>query len=262
MSLRATALRILQMSHPQQKCAALALINVVDVLDVEQTFDEPAKLPGRPDQPELVNAMQVQRRSMATPEGRAALIHALAHIELNAVNLALDAIWRFANMPPQYYLDWLSVAKDEARHFTLLDQHLNNQSFQYGDFSAHNGLWDMAELTKHDICARMALVPRTLEARGLDASPQVRHKLVSAGDARGGEIVTTILNDEIGHVYIGNYWYNYLCQIKSIDPIQTYALLAAQYKAPKLIAPLNLEARKASGFSEQEIKMMVDAVAR
>ena len=259
-SLRSQALAVLTIRAPAEKCAETArLTSILEALseaNINEGLVEPGHLPGRPDLPLMAAPNQVQHRSMATIEGRAALIHSLAHIELNAVNLALDAIWRFPEMPAQYYLDWLSVARDEARHFNLLETHLKTLGFQYGDFTAHNGLWDMAESTKHDVLARMALVPRTLEARGLDASPQVRNKLVSAGDMKAAAIVSVILNDEVGHVFIGNHWYNWLCQQRGLDPLETFAALALKHKAPRMLSPLNLVARRAAGFSEEELTIM------
>lgn len=210
-------------------------------------------IPGRPALPALVSPLLVKHRVMHTVEGRAALIHALAHIEFNAINLALDAVWRFPDMPRDYYADWLHVAAEEALHFSLLSKHLQTQGFQYGEFPAHNSLWEMAEKTQDDILARIALVPRTLEARGLDASPPVRAKLAQAGDMAAARILDIILRDEIGHVAIGNRWYGWLCAERGLDPIQTYASLAAQYKAPPLRGPFNLAARRAAGFSEAEL---------
>jgi uncharacterized ferritin-like protein (DUF455 family) len=200
-----------------------------------------------------VPPLAVKHRSMRTVEGRAALIHALAHIEFNAINLALDAIWRFPALPPAYYVDWLQVAAEEALHFSLLRDHLRTLGFGYGDFSAHNSLWDMAEKTRDDILARIALVPRTLEARGLDASPPMRAKLAQAGDLAAAQILDIILRDEIGHVAIGNRWFGWLCAQRRLDPIATYAELAQRFKAPQLRGPFNLEARRAAGFSEQEL---------
>jgi uncharacterized ferritin-like protein (DUF455 family) len=212
-----------------------------------------SEIPGRPDLPELVSPLTVKHRSMRTPEGRAALVHALAHIEFNAINLALDAIWRFAGMPVEYYADWLQVAAEEALHHALLSDHLRTLGFRYGDFTAHNSLWDMAEKTQCDVLARIALVPRTLEARGLDATPAVRAKLAQAGDQAAAAILDIILRDEIGHVAIGNRWYGWLCAQRGLEPVATYALLVAQYNAPLLRGPFNLEARRAAGFSEQEL---------
>ncbi len=156
-------------------------------------------------------------------------------------------------MPPQFYLDWMQVAKEEALHFTLLRNHLVTLGFDYGSFDAHDALWQMAEKTKDNILARIALVPRTLEARGLDASPAVKKKLVSAGDMKAGEILDVILRDEIGHVAVGNRWYRYLCEQRGLDPISTYAQLCDRYQAPHLRGPFNLEARRAAGFDEAEL---------
>ncbi|MDQ9171735.1 ferritin-like domain-containing protein [Oxalobacteraceae bacterium R-40] len=212
-----------------------------------------ASIPGRPERPELVSPLSVKRRSMRTEEGRATLIHALAHIEFNAINLALDAVWRFPEMPNDYYADWLKVAAEEALHFSLLESHLRVLGHAYGAFPAHNSLWDMAEKTGHDALARMALVPRTMEARGLDATPAVRAKLAQAGDTAAAEILDIILRDEIGHVAIGNRWYAWLCAQRNLDAVATYRTLARQYKAPTLRRPFNMEARRAAGFSEEEL---------
>jgi uncharacterized ferritin-like protein (DUF455 family) len=192
-------------------------------------------------------------RSVHTLEGRAVLLHALAHIEFNAINLALDVVWRFAEMPDTFYREWMGVAQEESLHFHWLEQHLLTLGYRYGDFPAHDGLWEMAERTKNDVLARLALVPRTLEARGLDASPAVRHKLASGGDPKGAAIIDVILRDEIGHVAIGNYWYRWLCQQRGLDPVLYYPQLATQYGAPKLKGPFNVEARLAAGFEPEEI---------
>ena len=222
-------------------------------LEVDAVLPLQCKLPGQPERPELVSPLLVKRRAMNTVEGRAILIHALAHIEFNAINLALDAIWRFPGMPPAYYGDWLRVAAEEALHFSLLADHLQTQGFVYGDFPAHNSLWDMAEKTSADVLARIALVPRTMEARGLDASPPVRAKLAQAGDMAAAAILDIILRDEIGHVSIGNQWYGWLCRQRGLEPVSTYAALAAQYEAPQMRGPFNMEARRAAGFSELEL---------
>ncbi|TCS36097.1 uncharacterized ferritin-like protein (DUF455 family) [Paucimonas lemoignei] len=193
---------------------------------------------------------------MGTVEGRAALIHALAHIEFNAINLALDAVWRYAGMPKDYYGDWLQVAAEESLHFSLLSAHLQTLGFSYGHFPAHNSLWEMAQKTEGDLLARMALVPRTLEARGLDATPAVRAKLAQAGDQAAAEILDIILRDEIGHVAIGNRWYGWLCSARNLDPVAAYAELSAIYKAPPLRGPFNLDARRRAGFSERELALL------
>ena len=237
---------------PAKAGATLALDPDLPV-DAAAVIDGPAGIPGRPARPRLVEHIKLKPPSMRTPAGIAALVHAIAHIELNAIDLALDICWRFAGMPEAFYRDWLRIAQEEAKHFTLLREHLLSLGFDYGDFDAHNALWDMAERTRHDLLARIALVPRTLEARGLDASPAVKRKLVGAGDHRAGEILDVILHDEIGHVAAGNRWYRFLCEQRGLDPVATYAELAATYQAPKLRAPFNLEARRAAGFDEAEL---------
>lgn len=214
-------------------------------------------IPGRPEKPELVSPLNVPRRNMRTLEGRAILIHALAHIEFNAINLALDAIWRFSNMPEAYYTDWLKVAAEEAYHYTLLNEHLATMGYKYGDFAGHDSLWEMVDRTKGEVLARMALVPRTMEARGLDASPALRSKLSQAGDEKAATILDIILRDEIGHVAIGNYWFNWLCKQLGLESIAAYEQLAIQYCAPKLRAPFNIEARLKAGFTEVEIEKLI-----
>ena len=193
---------------------------------------------------------------MDTVEGRASLLHSLAHIEFNAINLALDAIWRFSDMPEQYYTDWLKVAKEEAYHFTLIDEYIQSFGYSYGDFQAHNSLWEMVERTQDSVIARMALVPRTMEARGLDAVPMIRDRFKQIKDARAVEILDIILRDEIGHVFIGNHWFNFLCSKATLSPILVYRDLARKYRAPKLRGPFNLEARKQAGFTVEELSLL------
>ena len=220
------------------------------------SIDEPEGIPGRPSRPALVSPAEVPRPSLAKPEGIAALIHALAHIELNAIDLAADACWRFEGMPDDFYRDWTRVMVEEARHFDLLTRHLAKLGHGYGDFPAHKALWEMAERTRGDVLGRMALVPRTLEARGLDASPAVRHRLASSGDRGGAVIVDRILADEIGHVEIGNRWYRWLCMQRGVDPFATYAVLAERHGAPRLTGPFNFDARRKAGFDEAELQAL------
>ena len=252
-TLRSKALAVLLEADPWRKAALARALDIFDGIGVDAAIVEPAGIPGRPVRPALVSHTEIKQRSIKSPDGLAALMHALAHIEFNAINLAADLTWRFAGMPEQFYLDWAKVAREEAYHFGLLSERLVELGHAYGDFPAHNALWDMAEKTKHDILARIALVPRTLEARGLDASPPMRNKLVSVGDKRGAEILDIILRDEIGHVAIGNHWYGQLCVQRGLDPVATYAELAARHGAPRLRGPFNLEARRAAGFSEEEL---------
>lgn len=266
-TLRRQALAILLASDPAQKAQwALALPtrneqHVDGTLDPDEvitlTEAEREALPGRPTRPSLVEAKQVPTRTPFTIEGRAALLHSICHIEFNAINLALDAVWRFSGMPADFYWDWLQVAREEALHFNLLRQHLNTLNHDYGDFDAHNGLWSMCERTKDDILARMALVPRTLEARGLDATPLIQDKLTRAGDARAVEILDIILRDEVGHVAIGNRWFHHLCAQRGLDGKTLYPQLVKQYEAPRLRPPFNEAARRAAGFTEDEIAFLL-----
>lgn len=225
------------------------------VCDAGVSFDA-STAPGRPSQPLLVAPALVPRRSPFTPAGHAALMHSIAHIEFNAINLALDAVWRFAGMPEAYYRDWLRVAAEEAKHFSLLQSHLETLGQSYGDFTAHDGLWTMCEATQDDIVARMALVPRTLEARGLDATPLIQAKLRKVATPAALEavgILDIILEDEVGHVAIGNRWFNWLCQRDQLDAATFYPAAALRYRAPSLKPPFNLAARKAAGFTATEI---------
>ena len=219
---------------------------------IENCASAPA-IPGRPARPPLVAPRLLERRSTATPIGRAALIHAVAHIEFNAINLALDAILRFPALPADYYRDWLHVAAEEATHFQLLRDHLRTLGHDYGDFSAHDGLWEMAVKTAHDPLARMAMVPRVLEARGLDASPAIMRRLQAAGDQRGAEIIAIILRDEVGHVAIGSRWFEFLCVRRGLDPESTFERMLVEFAAPRAVLPLNVDARRRARFSEREI---------
>lgn len=264
-SLRPTALELIRLTDPHAKAAAvLELPEGLDelqargwTLDTQEALFEPAGVPGRAERPPLLLARDMPpQRSLATPEGHAGLIHSLVHIECNAVDLALDAVWRFAGMPAAFYGDWLRVAREEALHFRLLAGHLQTLGWHYGDFPAHDGLWFMADKTRGDILARMAIVPRTLEARGLDASPAVQRKLVGLGDKAGSAILDIILRDEIGHVAIGNHWFRWLCGERGLDPVAHYLDLARTYGAPRLNGPFNLPARRAAGFDEAELALL------
>ncbi|MEP7280466.1 MAG: ferritin-like domain-containing protein [Rubrivivax sp.] len=257
MELRRQALHALARSDPAAKLAAVAALAAapfeVAPDAVLTPADAPAPLPGRPARPRLVEPAALPRRSPHTAAGRAALLHAVAHIEFNAINLALDALWRFGGLPLAYYRDWCQVALEEATHFTLLQAHLGTLGHAYGDFDAHDGLWAMTERTAGDVLARMALVPRTLEARGLDATPPMQARFARAGDLRAVEILGIILRDEVGHVAIGNRWYRWLCERDHLDPLAHYALLAERHGAPRPRPPFNLEARAAAGFSAAEL---------
>jgi uncharacterized ferritin-like protein (DUF455 family) len=258
MECRTLALAALCAAEPARKAAAAhaawkACAEGVSIDTQAQLLPCDQPLPGRPARPALVPPGDVPRRTPFSAAGRAALLHAVAHIEFNAINLAADAVVRFAGMPQAYYRDWLRVAAEEAQHFCLLHEYLHDLGHAYGDFSAHDGLWAMCEKTADDITARMALVPRTLEARGLDATPPMRAKFDKAGDARAVQILDTILRDEVGHVAVGNHWYRWLCAREQLDPLAHYRVLARRHGAPTLKPPFNHEARRRAGFSEEEL---------
>ena len=214
---------------------------------------EPIRMPGRPPRPRLVHPRDLPRRGFGSDEGRAAFIHAVAHIEFNAIDLAWDAVYRFRGMPHAFYADWVSVAKDEARHFAMLRARLNELGHDYGDFDAHNGLWEMAEKTAHDGLARMALVPRVLEARGLDVTPGMIERLRALGDLRTVEILETILREEVAHVAAGSRWYRWHCQRAGVEPRARFRELLAEYASGYLRGPFNIQARLLAGFDEDEL---------
>ncbi len=270
-SLRAEALRVLCTAAPGQKVAdthALFHAHQAGLTHLDPTErlqpDTATPLPGRPAQPALIAPVDVPQRSPFTPEGLVMLLHAVAHIEFNAIDLALDAVWRFPDMPADYYTDWLRVAHEEATHFELLRAHLQSLGHDYGDFKAHNSLWEMCLRTQDNVTARMALVPRTMEARGLDATPPMQARLRKVGTPaamRAVEILDVILRDEIGHVAVGNRWYGWLCAQQGIEPLSHYRLLARTHSAPRLRPPFNDAARLAAGFSQPELDDLLAAAA-
>ena len=209
-------------------------------------------IPGRPLKPKLVNFQTSPKRDRSDL-GMIINIHAICHIEFNAINLALDAVYRFQDMPLQYYLDWIKVANEEAIHFSLLSDYLQELGYRYGDFDAHNGLWQMTVDTDYDVLSRMALVPRVLEARGLDVTPSIRAKFKDSNFHKMVEILDIIYRDEIGHVKIGNYWYQYLCSERKLDPILTFDSLIKKHIGSNLRGPFNTEARLLSDFSQTEL---------
>lgn len=227
------------------------LLDLADNDTVEALADA-----GRPEHPELVSPAKLAKRSINTLQGRQALVHAICHIEFNAINLALDAAYRFRDMPRDYYSDWLQVAYEEAYHFSLLRERLRQMDCDYGDFNAHNGLWEMACKTDHDVMARMALVPRVLEARGLDVTPGMIQRLRSAGDMRTVALLEIILRDEIGHVAIGTRWFQYLCQQRDINADETFADLLQSYMKGHVKGPFYEQGRREAGFSEVELTML------
>lgn len=223
--------------------------------------------PGRPARPKLVAPSQLPKRGLNSEAGRAALIHAIAHIELNAIDLAWDAVYRFGEWESRdihrdFIADWLSVAVDEARHFSLLQERLTELGFNYGDFDAHNGLWQAAQKTIDDPMARMALVPRVLEARGLDVTPGMIGRLRGAGDLRTVEILELILREEVAHVAAGSRWFAHLCQQRGLEPEATFFKLLESRFPGVVRGPFNESARLAAGFSNAELEMLQSRSAR
>ena len=223
---------------------------------LRDAFTAPVAEAGIPARPELKDPRGMPRRQLSGPENHAALIHALAHIEFNAINLALDAVQRFDGFPDAYYGDWLRVAAEEAYHFTLLRQHLQTRGHDYGDFPAHAGLWALAQKTAHDPLARMALVPRLMEARGLDVTPDIQRKLTGFGDKAGAAILDIILRDEITHVAAGDRWFRWLCAERGLDAESTYRALISAPDVPKPRRPFNEVARLEAGFSTNELAQL------
>ena len=208
---------------------------------------------GQPLRPELVSIKRLPQRKLGSLAGRAALIHSLVHIEFNAINLAWDAVYRFRHMPAAYYADWVRIADEEAFHFVLLQTHLRTLGYDYGDFPAHNGLWDMALATQEDVLLRMAIIPRVMEARGLDVTPEIINRLREIGDTAAVAILEIILRDEIGHVAAGTRWFEYECEQRGLSRDELFPQLVTRYMKGPARKPLHLEARRQAGFNESEL---------
>jgi uncharacterized ferritin-like protein (DUF455 family) len=235
-------------THQAQQLADAQCLSFIDnarVLPITHTV-----FPGKPS---LLMPRDMPRRRLNTNEGKAAFFHALAHIEFIAIYLAWDIVYRFRGLPEDFYRDWLRIADEEAIHFSLIRNHLLTLGFDYGDLPAHRGLWSHAEDTADDILARLAVVPRCMEARGLDVTPTMIDKLKAMGDRAGVAILTRIHEDEIGHVERGSYWFNTLAKRRGLDPEQSYKKLILNYYKGKPKGPFNREVRIIAGFSNNEI---------
>ena len=251
LSFRADLLAALVEPDPDRKCVAVAALAFDGEIAGGAPSSDP-RVPGRPARPALISPRLVPQRGLGSIEGRAALCHAVAHIEFNAINLALDAAWRFGELPAAYYADWLSVAQDEARHFLAMRQRLRELGSDYGELPAHNGLWEAAEKTSHDVLVRMACVPRVLEARGLDVTPNMIRRLRELRDAETIAVLEVILEEEVRHVEIGSRWFRWCCAQRGLDPTPTFARLLAE-NGVLLRPPFNLEARARAGFLPEEL---------
>lgn len=209
------------------------------------------KLPARPI---LQAPRHMPKRNFNSPEGVIAFFHAIAHVEFMAIYLAWDLLYRFRGLPEQFYQDWLNVADEEAQHFELIREHLRASNVDYGDLPAHGGLWDHAVETADDLLARLALVPRCMEARGLDVTPGMITKFSALGDNKGVAILTRILTDEVTHVERGSYWFKYFCNQQGVAPDDHFQTLIAQYyRGGKPKGPFNRAMRKVAGFSDVEL---------
>ena len=246
--------------HPAAKCSAAVSLfddwNSRNLQRVDSTEVLPMDDPGRPERPLLIDPRELKRRSAATEQGRIFLLHAIAHIEFCAINIALDAAYRFRHMPDRFITDWLSVAAEEAKHFSLLENCLRARGSFYGEFGAHGGLWDMVCKTRNDVMHRMALVPRVMEARGLDVTPGMIDRFNQAGDLEAVDILKVIYEDEIGHVAVGSYWYQTACMERGYEPEATFERLIAEYFNEGLRGPFNWPARLKAGFNEAELKAL------
>lgn len=255
--LHAAAQDCLHAAEPADKVArtleAAARFHAGELQPGDAAAPAPIALPGRPARPRLVPARELPRRGFGSPGGLAAFVHAVAHIEFNAIDLAWDAVYRFRGLPPAFYADWVGVAADEARHFTMLRGRLHALGVDYGDFDAHNGLWEMAEKTAHDGLARMALVPRVLEARGLDVTPGMITKLRQHGDDATADILGMILREEVAHVAAGSRWFRWYCAQRGLEPRATFRALLAEYARAVLYGPFNRQARLEAGFDAEEL---------
>ncbi len=264
-SLFSGALQCLRCEEPVLKCQwteeSCAALDRGELHLVPEEPPVPVDKPGRPARPLLVAPRDLPQRKLGSREGRATLLHALAHIEFNAINLAWDAVYRFREMPAAYYTDWAGVAREEALHFRLLCECLQDLGYVYGDFAAHDGLWEMACKTAHDPLVRMALVPRALEARGLDVTPAILQRLRKTGDARAVNALEIILRDEIGHVEIGTRWFRYLCEQRDLPADATFVQLLQEYLHGQVKRPFHYEARKQAGFSELEMQHLEEMAA-
>lgn len=261
-----SALRCIEINAPLDKASGTRALYeqwLANGLKVH-SLNTPVRIeqPGRPERPLLVSPRKVPKRSFNSTQGLIKLAHAIAHIEFNAINLALDAVYRFRNMPDEFYSDWLGVAAEESSHFLMLENYLQTHGAQYGDFDAHNGLWEMALKTDNDVMVRMALVPRVLEARGLDVTPAMIGKLEKAGEQQLVEILELIHKEEIGHVLIGTRWFNYVCEQRQLSPLIIFTGLLDKHMNGAIMGPFDQDSRAKAGFTEDEMQHLLEMSKR
>ena len=254
-SLRAAAIQALLSSNLDEKCRITRETAAAwrrKTLSLRLPGDPPVpERPGRPERPDLVAPRLLKKRSLGSVAGRLTLMHALAHIELNAIDLALDIVARFADgdAPPSFFGNWMQVADDEARHFCLLRERMQALGADYGDFPAHDGLWQAATDTRGDLVARLAIVPLVLEARGLDVTPGLAEKLRANGDAETAAILDIIYNDEKTHVAVGAKWFRFFCARADIRAADRFRELVHRHFHGEIRPPFNDRARSAAGLT-------------
>jgi len=262
-SLTAGAAAILATADPAAKAAASAALaaewgrGLMPVGDVA-----PPARPARPERPLLRPPREMpKRRNFGSPSGRVALLHALAHIELNAIDLAWDLVARFTGevLPRQFFDDWVNVAGEEAQHFTLLACRLEEFGAAYGDLPAHDGLWEAASATAGDLLARLAIVPLVLEARGLDVTPAMAERLDRVRDRESAALLDRIYRDEIGHVAIGARWFDHLCHARGLDPEAVFHNRVRHFFKGELKPPFNRAARDAAGLPAAWYELLAPA---
>jgi len=242
----------LAMAHEAWRCQQDGTL----VFDSDPVPPQPTTAARFPERPILVDPRELPKRKLASREGRVALLHAVAHIEFSAIQLAFDHLYRFRDMPWQYYLDWLGVAEEEAVHFELLRGRLKDFGADYGDLPAHAGLWGIATETAYDVLARMALVPRFMEARGLDVTPGMIARLQAVGDDASVKVLERILHDEVGHVALGSHWFHWICGQRGLAPEAEYFALIDRHLKGQARGPFNLELRRQAGFSAAELSRL------
>ncbi|WP_300553884.1 ferritin-like domain-containing protein [Maricaulis sp.] len=260
--IQSAALKVLATAGPRDKAAAARAAAAAwreDALTLPVHWRAGGDMPppARPSAPALVPPGEVPRRRLNSQQGRVALLHAIAHIEFNAIDLAFDLIARFGgdtriceSERQAFISDWIGVGDDEARHFVMVENRLNQLEATYGDLPAHSGLWDAAQSTSHDLAARLAVAPLVLEARGLDVTPGMIERLRSAGDQASAAVLTVIYNEEIGHVGAGARWFGTICSAMSADPQTTYQQLVRKHFKGGLKMPFNFKARQDAGLPE------------
>lgn len=260
-SLREAALRVLTAADPEKKCCAAHFLSTawktgdLSISSDDAQMSPLPNRPSRPDSPKMIPPFQVKRRGLGTQRGRAALLHAIAHIEFNAIDLAADMLARFAGSPlipdadrQNFITDWISVCDDEARHYTMVAARMRDMDMEYGDLPAHDGLWQAAEATKDDFIARLVIAPMVLEARGLDVTPTMIEKLTQAGDLESASVLQVIYDDEIGHVAIGSRWFHALCNVQNLPAQSTFRAKVDRYFKGLLKPPFNRPARDMAGL--------------